>query len=242
MSKKFHNSSKMPRGVKLLPIDQWPDAWKIVNYKEYARFPRIPLYETVTLPPHLSKVLQERKSSRDFLDRPLDLNIIGTILIESVGLKVKTSNELESSIERRFYPSAGARYPIEVYLISTRNTKDLTCGVYHYNVRRNWIEFLFPLKSFNEPKYFFADNWASLPPIIIVLTSVFGRTQIKYGERGYRYSLIEAGHIGENIQLVATELSLKTCPLGGFIDDGLNDILEVDGENEAAIYAIALGY
>ncbi len=65
---------------------------------------------------------------------------------------------------------------------------------------------------------------------------------IKYKERGYRYILFEAGHLGQNIYLVSKALGLKCCAIGGFDDDKFHELLDIDGDNEAVLYAFAMGY
>ena len=77
--------------------------------------------------------------------------------------------------------------------------------------------------------------------IVIVLTGVFGRSKIKYGERAYRFVLFEAGHAMQNICLTGTVFGLGTCPVGGFVDDNMNDLLNIDGIEEAALYAVTVG-
>jgi SagB-type dehydrogenase family enzyme len=73
------------------------------------------------------------------------------------------------------------------------------------------------------------------------MTAVFNRNQMKYGERGYRYILFEAGHIAQNVYLVSNAMDIGAVALGGFDDDLLNDFLEIDGEDESAVYAVVLG-
>lgn len=77
--------------------------------------------------------------------------------------------------------------------------------------------------------------------LVLVLTSIFQRLRWKYQERSYRYALIEAGHLGQNVYLAGTSIGMGTCAVGAFLDDGLNLLLGVDGQNEAAIYMLAVG-
>ncbi|HEY68776.1 MAG TPA: SagB/ThcOx family dehydrogenase, partial [Thermoflexia bacterium] len=60
-------------------------------------------------------------------------------------------------------------------------------------------------------------------------------------ERAYRYVLLEAGHIGQNLYLAATSMGLGACAVGAFLDDDLNDLLGLDGKDEAALYIISVG-
>jgi SagB-type dehydrogenase family enzyme len=75
----------------------------------------------------------------------------------------------------------------------------------------------------------------------LFLTAVFERTMSRYGPRGYRYVLLEAGHVAQNLCLVATELELGTLCLGGFRDAAINELLGLDPRGEGAVYAVAIG-
>jgi SagB-type dehydrogenase family enzyme len=63
----------------------------------------------------------------------------------------------------------------------------------------------------------------------------------KYQDRSYRYGLLEAGHLGENAYLAATSMGLGACGVGAFMDDAINEMLGVDGVEEAAVYMLAAG-
>ncbi len=76
---------------------------------------------------------------------------------------------------------------------------------------------------------------------LLLIAAVFGRTRFKYGQRGYRFAVLEAGHVGQNVMLAATALGLGAVPLGGFYDRPTDELLELDGVNESTLYAIALG-
>ena len=63
----------------------------------------------------------------------------------------------------------------------------------------------------------------------------------KYGKLGYRYILLEAGHIGQNMYLVSEALGLKCCALGGTRDENLEKLIDIDGVTEAVVYGFAVG-
>jgi SagB-type dehydrogenase family enzyme len=77
---------------------------------------------------------------------------------------------------------------------------------------------------------------------VVFLTMIMQRMRFKYQDRSYRYGLLEAGHIGENLYLAATSLGLGACGVGAFMDDDINAMLGVDGTEEAAIYLVAIGH
>ncbi|MDP2949223.1 MAG: SagB/ThcOx family dehydrogenase, partial [Chloroflexota bacterium] len=67
------------------------------------------------------------------------------------------------------------------------------------------------------------------------------RTRWKYQDRSYRYVLLDAGHLGENLYLAATSLGLGPCGIGAFLDDEVNRMVEVDGKQESAVYLVSIG-
>jgi SagB-type dehydrogenase family enzyme len=139
------------------------------------------------------------------------------------------------------YPSAGARYPIETY-ICVKDTPELVPGLYHYNVKENALEFLLKDKNLVAlKKCFVKDMLPKRTVMVIILSAMFNRNYTKYTERSYRYSLIECGHIGQNICLLSEKLGIDCCAIGGFIDDKINDYLDVEPSTEAVLYVFALG-
>ncbi len=174
--------------------------------------------------------MTKRKSERIYSDEPISFRELSTIL--------NSCRILDKNSERRTYPSAGARYPIEIYPLAF-NVTDLEKGAYHYNIKRNSLEFLWEkdLREFSEQ---IVSPFISNPSAAIVLTSVIARSEVKYGPKAYPFSLIEAGHIGQNLTLTATNLEIGSCPIGGFIDETLSEILDLT-EDEIPIYVISFG-
>jgi SagB-type dehydrogenase family enzyme len=72
--------------------------------------------------------------------------------------------------------------------------------------------------------------------VVFIWTAVVARSKWKYGERAYRYIYMDAGHIGQNLYLAAVALGLGCCTIGAFFDDEVNEILNVDGTEETAVY------
>ena len=143
---------------------------------------------------------------------------------------------------RRAQPSGGARFPIEVYPILFRSGEDLSAGLYHYNVKYHKLDVLwdreFGDKVIND---IFIYPWVKDVALGLVMTSVFWRNQNKYGERGYRQILLEAGHIGQNVYLVSEALGLKCCALAGTRDENLEKLIDIDGITESVVYTLVIG-
>ena len=112
------------------------------------------------------------------------------------------------------------------------------------------IEFLFNDITKEKVSDAFLEEWASTSAVIFALTSVLTRNQLKYGERGLRYSLLEMGHIGQNILLNCAAFGISACPIGGFFDDKLEELIGIRSDistlydtesRERILYCIAAG-
>lgn len=240
ISKIFYERTKIKGFPKEeLSSEDWPESWKRIFTKDYPRLQKVELPKNVPpLKTALSKILLGRRSERNFSGKLIDMAKLGALLFYSAGA---IPGERRWSTTRRFYPSAGARYPIEVY-VSIKNIKGLENGLYHYNVRQHSLDALLIRKDLNKKiARLSAQDWISKANVVILLSGVFYRTQIKYSERGLRHVFLEAGHLGQNIYLTAEALKLKVCAIGGFIDNKINKIIDIDGEDEGVLYILALG-
>lgn len=74
-----------------------------------------------------------------------------------------------------------------------------------------------------------------------MITALFWRCRFKYGLRAYRFTLLEAGHVMQNLLLTAQALGLGAVPIGGYYDRRLDEWLGVDGRNESTLYTAAIG-
>ena len=87
----------------------------------------------------------------------------------------------------------------------------------------------------------FNQKWIKKSAMLIIVTAIFERTTTKYGDRGYRHILTEYGHIAQNVYLLSSAFGLGCCSIGGFIDNGLNKLLDIDPVDESVIGVIAVG-
>ena len=200
--------------------------------KSYPRLPSVQLQEVNRRDSEFEALLDHRESHRNFLDSPISLvelsKIIGSCRI--VDSKRKP--------ERRTYPSGGARFPVELYVISY-NVDGLKQGAHHYNMKDNSLELLLE-KDLKKQRRELISPYLENPAATIIFTSVIARSEVKYGLRAYPYSLIEAGHIGQNIQLAASEIGIGSCSVSGFVDDTVKKILDLT-DDEIPIYSISIG-
>lgn len=238
-SRKFHISTKIRDNKPMKKTDPvtWPETWKRIFYKAYPRFEQIILPEPSEGKYNLIKALIQRKSTREFSQKPVSLSAFGDLLYYSAGMiNFLTKN----SSTKRFYPSAGARYPLELYPFVFKVEK-IKSGVYHYHVKTHSLEGLLNKPFFQQTMWQFSQSWIRKSAALLVITTVFDRTEAKYKNRGYRHVLTEYGHMAQNVYLFSSALGLGCCSIGGFVDDGLNEILDIDGIDESVVGVVAIG-
>lgn len=216
-----------------------PKEWTIINYKSYPRLERIKLPKSLQLKGKLDDIITERRSQRNFsVQKYIRLDELATLLKFSSGITKMSGSDWNTGL--RAYPSAGARFPLELYL-AVNKVRSLKNGLYHYNLKEHSLELL-RQGSFNDLLSKNTDQgFVKESSFVVIVTAVFERTRIKYEDRGYRFILLEAGHLGQNLYLVSTALKIKCCACGGFIDQDLNSFLDLEGQNEKAIYTFAFG-
>ena len=182
----------------------------------------------------LDRVIESRRSERDFTDKPLSLLELSRLLYYAYGITEKQE-------QLRAAPSAGALYPIEIYPV-VNNVEGLTKGIYRYFVADHSLA-LVREGDFRHQmmRHALGEEMMGRASAVLVLSAVFRRSEWRYRERAYRYILLEAGHISQNIYLVATALGLGTCAVGAFDDQGYNSIMGVDGKKESVIYLMPVG-
>lgn len=207
--------------------------------KTYPGAPRVPLPDTAT--GQIDELAAERRSVRAFRDTPLSLAHLAAVLRAGYRAITPDRDDPSQTFLRRPVPSAGGLYPLEVYLL-VRNVEGLAKGIYHYDVMADDLEVLAdgPWEE-AASKAFYTWDFIADAPVVLCIGAVFERNQAKYGPRGYRYTLLEAGHVTQNLCLTATELTLSSLCLGGYSDRALNTMLSLNGEDEAIIYTVAIG-
>lgn len=207
--------------------------------KEYQGFPACPLPASDSAPEMtLLEALCCRKSLRDFDPHShISLDTLAGILRYAYGVTHRVGD-----FSLRAAASAGGRYPIEVY-IAAQAVEGLDPGLYHLHPEK---ETLTQMRRGRVD----VSSWACNTPnaevtrtadCLLILTAVFERTIRKYGDRGYRYVMLDAGHLGQNVYLCATAFGTACVGLGGFFEEEVERELGVDGVNESVVYMLALG-
>ena len=212
------------------------------SYKRYAHLPGMDLpKEFPESPLSLEEVIKKRKSHRIYTGEPLTLDEISQVLYYSYGTTHKSYLQDGTQLSFRASPSGGGLYPLEIYPV-VLSGGDIPSGVYHYYVKGHQLECL-ETGDFREALYMYCLDQEFLETVsaVFVITGVFHRHRFKYGERGYRFTLLDAGHLAEHFYLVSTSLGLGACGIGGFMDDEVNALIGVDSVTEASLYIVGVG-
>lgn len=209
------------------------------EFKDHRDAPRMPL------PPASSGVVEQlaarRSSVRAFAPRSMPLQILADLLRAAYGIVEITSMETGGAFLRRSVPSAGGLYPLELYCL-LRGIDGASDGIYHFDPRDDALECLSTDDWRGKgAEIFYTWPFASEANAIVCFSAVFERCQKKYGPRGYRYILLEAGHAAQNLCLAAVECRRATLCMGGFRDGALNRLLGLDVPREGVIYTVAVG-
>jgi len=176
--------------------------------------------------------MARRQSVRAYSTASMTAQELSRVLLLTAGL---------SNAGRRHHPSSGALYPIETYAV-VHNVAEVERGVYHYNPENHLLE---QVRAGDFRTYVVEhglnQQFLGECAVVIYLTMIFQRMRFKYGERSYRYGLIEAGHLGQNLYLAATSLGLGACAVGAYDDHGIEKLLAIDGREEVSVYLLSLG-
>jgi SagB-type dehydrogenase family enzyme len=180
----------------------------------------------------VEKALQTRRSVRSYAQDPPTLEDISQLLWAAQG--VTTHNGLRTA------PSAGALYPLEVYIVSG-NISVLEEGIYRYLSRQHELT-LVHAGDHRRQLAAAALGQACVreAPATIIFTGISSRITGKYGQRGIQYMMMEAGHAAQNVCLQAVTLQIGVVPVGAFKEDQVRKILQLDN-TELPLYLIPLG-
>ncbi len=251
LSELYHENTKIhpltAKDLKMIPSSDYSTADLQAMSRAYKQYPSLP---RVKLPPienitqngrTFDEVVSSRRSQRDFADLELDLDELSKILHQSYGITGEISTNKGFRQDLRSAPSGGGLYPAEIY-IAVRRVTGVAPGIYHYNVPNHELELLIPGDPTEKMhEVCCGQEYVHQASFIILISGVLERTKLKYGERGYRYVLLDIGHLGQNIYLSCTALQLAIMTTCGFFDDEANKLLRLDGVDETAMYVAFVG-
>ncbi|MDN5669385.1 MAG: SagB/ThcOx family dehydrogenase [Renibacterium salmoninarum] len=186
-----------------------------------------------TEPTPVGTVLRDRQSVTGFGPSQVDFGQLSRILLDTA---------CTSPAGRRGAPSAGALYPLDVYLCVC-GVRGLASGIYSLDP---FAAELNRLRIGKDPRTFLSEtllfqDLAESSAFHVFFIASFARQRIKYGQRSYRFTLLEAGHLAQAMIMSAQESGIASCPVGGFIDQEVDDLLCLDGVEQSVVYSVAFG-
>lgn len=180
----------------------------------------------------VERALAERRSVREYGGAPLSLAELAQLAWAAQG-QVAPSG-------RRTTPSAGALYPIELYIVAG-HVADLAPGIYRYQPS---LHRLAPVAEGDRRERLadaaWGQRWLARAPAILLIAALERRTTAKYGQRGVRYVHVEAGHAAQNVLLQAHALGLAAVPVGAFSDADIQSVAALP-RDARPLYLIPIG-
>jgi SagB-type dehydrogenase family enzyme len=180
----------------------------------------------------VEQALRRRRSVREYKDEPLTLKEVSQLLWAAQGI-----TDAERGL--RTAPSAGATYPLEVYVV-VGNVEAVKQGAYKYNPREHQLIKVRDADGRAELAAALGQAQVRNAGALIVFFAVYERTTAKFGDVGTRYVQMEVGHAAQNVYLQAASLNLGTTVIGGFPEKQVKKILSVP-ENEQPLYVMPVG-
>jgi SagB-type dehydrogenase family enzyme len=240
----YHENSKVSRAEPHIYFGRHPPDRTIVTMMEGLR--EVKPYtdrEKLALPARmpaskisLDEALLGRESARGFGSAPIDLADLAAVLRCAQSV---TRDNVDTAFPRPFRtaPSGGALYPLELY-VWARRVDGLPAGLYHYDPRDHNLDVL---GAVDLESAFVQQDLAKAAAAAILVSAIFFRSVFKYGERGYRFVLLEAGHVVQNALLAAAGRDLAAVPIGGYLDREIDRAAGLDGLHESVVYCMLLG-
>lgn len=189
----------------------------------------------------LSQAIEQRRSLRSYSEQALTQDELSYLLWATQWVRDFRSNE-RMEVAFRHVPSAGARHPFETYLLINK-VDGIKPGIYYYHPLKHG------LVAFKEGEEWaetvctasFSQEMVVKSAVTFIWTAIPQRTVWRYSQRGYRYLYLDAGHVGQNLHLAAEAIDSGACMIGAFYDEGLNEILELNGKDKFVIYMASIG-
>jgi SagB-type dehydrogenase family enzyme len=186
----------------------------------------------------LRTVMDARRSLRKYALDPLSLEEISYLLWATQGVQ----RAAEGEWTMRTVPSAGARHAFETLLLVNR-VQGLEPGLYRFLATSHRLALLPAPEdvSARAVKAALGQQMIARSAATFIWLAVPERMTWRYGERGYRYLHLDAGHVAQNLYLAAESIGAGICVIGAFTDEEMNELLGLDGESEFVIYLASVG-
>lgn len=225
----YHDSTSYERNRMSPHYLDWENQPEL--FKTYPGTKEIPLPQRVSFPDtKLSRILNQKEAPSG---RSVDIRTLSGILLLTYTLTAKTRHG-RGDFYFRSVPSAGALYPVELY-VATENVEGLDDGLFHFCPRQHGLHVLRKGRICRAAHPFIRPKGRRIPTVTFFFTCIFFRTCWKYRARGYRYCLLDTGHVVENLVLALKSMKLEYTCSHHFDDLKLNELLDLDEKQEACL-------
>jgi len=186
--------------------------------------------------PALFELIARRRTLRRFSDTPMSLQELSQLLWAIQGVTGETNGYI-----LRTCASAGALYPNDTYLV-LNNVEGAGPGIAHYQVREHSLA-LIKEGDFRQAcvEACWGQRFCGTANVVFAWGAVVSRCAQKYGDRSYRYIHLDAGHLGGQLQLAAIALGMGSVNIGAYIDESVDALFGLDGQEETVVYLTAVG-
>ncbi len=184
----------------------------------------------------IEQAIADRESRRSFADRPLAVEDLARLVWAAQGVTHE-----RDGVSMRAAPSAGATYPLVVFLDVANGTADLDAGLYRYDHEDHALDRTRGAVHEEVTQAALGQPVVANAPTTLVIAADYERTRSQYPEHGTRYVHMEVGHAAENVHLVCTARGLHTCPVGAFDDEALASALDLPAALDP-LYLLPVGH
>lgn len=209
-----------------------------VNYEHLSEIIDLPDVESIYINDmNLRDAIEKRRSLRRYSGDSLTIEELTYLLWCTQGVKESTPQRTVRNV-----PSAGARHCLETYLL-INNVEGLKKGLYRYLALENKLVLISLEENIAEKitNACLGQTMVKTGAVTFIWVAVSERMIWRYGERGYRYMYLDAGHVCQNLYLAAENINSGACAIAAYEDDELNKILSIDGKEQFVIYLASLG-
>lgn len=187
---------------------------------------------------NLLEFIEMRTSVRKYAQRPLTVDELSYLLWCTQGVKMVMSD----AATFRTVPSAGARHAFETYLL-INNVEGIVPGLYRFLALEHKL-LAVKLDAAVADEIVTAcleQKFIKTSAVTFLWVAAAARMKWRYGERGYRYLHLDAGHVCQNLYLAGEAIGCGTCAIAAFEDEQINNALGIDGVDQFLIYLAAVG-
>ncbi|HBV87569.1 MAG TPA: nitroreductase [Desulfosporosinus sp.] len=210
-----------------------------IEYNETQPIIKLPKPNEILIDPvDLRRTIEERKSIRNYSSVALTIEQLSYLLWCTQGVKAV----IQGVTSLRNVPSAGARHAFETYLL-INNVDGVTPGLYRYLAIEHGLISVSSDKDIADKvtKACLNQTFIKSSAVTFIWIAVPYRMNWRYGERGYRYLFLDAGHVCQNLYISAESINYGACAIAAYSDDNLNQLLGLDGKEQFVIYLATVG-